>query len=149
MFGEENKLIRMKNKNAFKIAKRFKEQNEKPKGTSIVKVPEFGEDAVFKSFFVDFYCLRGINLDSEVSAHTQMEEIFINKQSSNFDINTGPAKSITTYVVENEELVQLPDEEHGHFYEDNIYIIDAHDSNSRRFLYLWVGNKKTLNEMQS
>jgi len=111
----------------FLLQNKFKDQNNKPKGTSIVKIPEFGENAVFKSFFVDFYCLRAVNYESEEDATDQIEDLYLHKQMSNVDVNTGPATSLKTYVVENEELVELPPEENGHFYEENIYIIDAYD----------------------
>lgn len=136
-----------KNK-AILTARDFRDQREKSKKTSIVKVPEFGEDAVFKSFFVDFYILKGYNIDKNVEATDQMENLYLKKQMSVVEVNHGPAKSITVYSVEEGNLVQVPEEEVGHFYEQNIYIIDAFDTTSRRLLYLWVGDKKTFNEFK-
>ena len=40
-------------------AKNFIEQKGKPKNTRITRLPEFGEDAHFKSFFNNFYpCIQ-------------------------------------------------------------------------------------------
>lgn len=42
-----------------KFAKDFIEQKGKPKNTQITRLPEFGEDVHFKSFFNDFYpCVK-------------------------------------------------------------------------------------------
>ncbi|CAI2386415.1 unnamed protein product [Moneuplotes crassus] len=136
-----------KNK-AFKTARSFIKDNNKPKGTSVVKVPERSEDSVFKSFFSDFYCFQAINFESEVSATDQMEELYLNKQMSNVEVNIGVASFIKTYIVEDEKLVELDEEENGIFYENNVYVIDVKDSSERRYLYLWVGTKKTLHEFQ-
>jgi hypothetical protein len=46
-------------KNGMKFAKDFIEQKGKPKNTRISRIPEFGEDVHFKSFFNGFYpCIK-------------------------------------------------------------------------------------------
>lgn len=134
--------------NAILTAREFRDKREKSKKTSIVRIPEFGEDAVFKSYFIDFYIVKGYNIDKSKEATEQIEKLYLNKKVSSFDPNLGPAKDMTVYVVIDEKLTKLESEEVGHFYEDNIYVIDAHDSASRRYLYLWVGKKKTFDDIK-
>jgi len=46
-------------KSAMRFAKEFIEQKGKPKNTRISRIPEFGEDVHFKSFFNGFYpCIK-------------------------------------------------------------------------------------------
>ena len=42
-------------KSAMKFAKDFIIQKNKPRNTQVTRLPEFGEDVHFKSFFNDFY----------------------------------------------------------------------------------------------
>lgn len=45
--------------NAMRYAKEFIEQKGKPSNTKISRIPEFGEDVHFKSFFNGFYpCIK-------------------------------------------------------------------------------------------
>lgn len=62
-------------KNGMKIAKDFIEQKGKPKNTKITRLPEFGEDVHFKSFFNGFYpCIsqdygKFKNLDTNTASY--------------------------------------------------------------------------------
>jgi hypothetical protein len=136
-----------KNK-AILTARTFKVQKNKPNGTSIVKIPELGEDSLFKSFFVDFYKLMAHNMSEEEKATEQIERLYLNRQMSNVDSYTGPATSIKVYVVIDDKLTEVDEAEIGHFYEENVYVIDAKDEASLRYLFLWVGKKKTLNDLK-
>lgn len=44
------------------------------------------------------------------------------------------------YVVENEKPVKLEAPEYGHFYSDDLYIIDLQGKN-HRYVLLWMGPK--------
>jgi hypothetical protein len=134
--------------NAITTARKFRDQKEKPKSTSITKIPQFGEDALFKSYFHDFYILKGVNLEKAETGTGQLEELFDKSPESETNINTDAPNSIKTYVIVDDELVEIDESENGHFYEDNVYIVDVNDSHDRRYLYLWVGNKKSFQDLQ-
>ena len=59
-----------------------------------------------------------------------------------------PARSLKAYVVEEDKLVEIPESEQGYFYEENIYVIDAFNYQSRHYLYLWVGKKKSFEDIK-
>jgi hypothetical protein len=65
-------------KNGMKIAKDFIEQKGKPKNTRISRIPEFGEDVHFKSFFNNFYPIIKQDFGKDKGA----------------DMNTGPNQDI-------------------------------------------------------
>lgn len=149
MYGVESMLTMKKNNRAILTAREFRDNRDKPKGTQIIKVPEYGEDALFKSYFHDFYSLQIWNLDKEVSATDQIEDLYLKRQITISQSDDSVAKSMTVYVVDDQdELQQIDQSEYGYFYEDNVYVIDAHDSNSRHYVFLWVGGKKSFLELK-
>jgi hypothetical protein len=68
-------------KNGMKTAKDFIEQKGKPKNTQISRLPEFGEDVHFKSFFNNFYpCIKQDfgqwnQLDTGTSANQDLDKV--------------------------------------------------------------------------
>ena len=70
------KAVFEEQREAFLIAKAFKDQRKSSEHISIVKVPENGEDATFKSYFSDFYGIIGVNIPKNVDAKEQMEDLY-------------------------------------------------------------------------
>ena len=135
-------------KQAFLIAKTFKENREKEGPISIVKIPESGEDAVFKSYFSDFYGIIGVNIPKNVDAKEQIEKLYQKWETNKFESKDEPAKSLKVYIVEEDKLTEIPEHEQGYFYDEDIYVIDAFNYHSRHYLYLWVGKKKTFEDIK-
>ena len=132
--------------NGMKTAKDFIEQKGKPKNTRISRLPEFGEDVHFKSFFNGFYpCIAQdygkfknidtstANLDIEKMANKQKEAA---KQL--FDKLQNYSK--TMYHVQNGTPVVLDQSEQGHFFADDLYIVDLQGS-KHRYVLMWMGPK--------
>eukprot|EP00347_Sterkiella_histriomuscorum_P023803 403333332 len=133
-------------KNGMLTAKNFIEQKGKPKNTRISRIPEHAEDTHFKSFFNGFYpCLKqdfGVakgfdattaNLDIEKMANQQ-------KQAAKQLFDMLQDYQMQVYVVENDKPVALSESEWGHFFADDIYIIDL-KGKGHRYVLMWMGPK--------
>jgi hypothetical protein len=133
-------------KNGMKYAKDFIEQKGKPKNTQISRLPEFGEDVHFKSFFNGFYpCIaqdygKFKNLDTN-TANLDLEKVANQQREASkqlFDMLADYELSI--FVVENGKPVELAKKEHGHFFAEEIYIIDL-KGKKQRYVITWMGPK--------
>jgi gelsolin len=139
-----------------KMAKDFIKEKNKPKGTKVTRLPQFVEDARFKSYFDGFYPMlkeefgkdKGFidtstseNQDMGKVATTQAKaaQIMLDKLGANY--------TKTVYFLEdNKTPIKIEDpEEEGKFFAESSYVVDL-QSNTHRYQLCWQGKKLTSEE---
>jgi len=133
-------------KNAMKFAKDFIEQKGKPKNTRISRLPEFGEDVHFKSFFNGFYpCIaqdygKFKNIDTS-TANFDIEKMANKEREAAkqlFDMLSH--FSMDMYHVREGQPQLLDQGEWGHVFADDLYIVDL-KGERHRYVLMWTGPK--------
>ena len=133
------------------IAKDFIQKNGKPANTKISRLPEFGEDVHFKSFFNGFYpCIKQDfakwkQLDSAATATTASDvEKLANQQKSAskqlFDMLEDYQLNVYWVDQAADKPVPLDKAEWGHVYSDELYIFDL-KGKKHRYVLMWMGPK--------
>jgi len=132
-------------KNALIIGKSFLKAHNKPKGTRVTRVVEKAEDVHFKSFFDGFYPIlkvehgASLGFDTSVTANQDMDKVANKKREAVDKLLTKLGKySVKVYLNQNDENVEIPEQEYGHFFQDNVYTIDVKGEN-HRYLVQWFG----------
>jgi hypothetical protein len=138
-------------KSGMLMAKDFIARKGKDPRTRITRLPEFGEDVHFKSFFNGFYpCIkqdfaRWKQMDGAAGATGAAEvEALANKQKEAakqlFDMLEEYKMEVYWVDQANEKPVALDKAEWGHVYGDELYIIDL-KGKKHRYVLMWMGPK--------
>lgn len=134
-------------KNGMLTAKAFIDSKGKPKNTKISRIPEGAEDTHFKSFFNGFYpCVKqdygvGVKGFSADTANFDLEKIANQQKQAAKELFDRLANyTMKVFVVQDGQPVQVNENEYGHFYAEDIYIIDLRGS-SHRYVIMWMGPK--------
>lgn len=133
------------------IANKYRKEWKKPAGTTISRLPQGTEDALFLSYFEGFYANdaedfgKGKDLDLTTSAkqdvsklankHMEAAKLVMDKLGSDFTVNV--------YVLEDNLMkpVKIEDPaEHGKFFADNVYVVDV-QGKEHRYMIVWQGPK--------
>lgn len=135
------------------MAKEFIQQKGKDPKTRITRLPEFGEDTHFKSFFNGFYPM--IKQDYAIARSKQMDggagatgaedvEKLANKQK---DAAKKLFEMLEDYTMDMywvdqaaDKPVKLEKSEWGHFFGEDLYIIDL-KGKRHRYILMWMGPK--------
>jgi hypothetical protein len=135
-------------KNGLIIGKSFVKAHDKPKGTRVSRIVENAEDVHFKSFFNGFYPILKVEqggamgYDTSVTATQDLEKL-ANKKRENAARLMDKLGEYTVKVYlcdQSEEPVEIDEADYGHFFQDNIYLIDVKGS-KHRYLIQWFGPK--------
>lgn len=97
--------------NAIRNAKSFKKDHFKAKSTHISRIPQYGEDAIFKSYFEGFYRLKVVTLNEDYeSAEDQLKGLYNNRHTTKLDLNEEPIdkESLKVYRVVDGDLSEVP-----------------------------------------
>ena len=134
-------------KQAMKTAREFVKVKGKPKGTRVTKTPEHSEDAIFCSLFEGFY--GAIQLDLSVpSASEQLEDLYkSHAELAKVELEELSNAKMSVFLCQNMELVPLPKEEWGHFYEQNVYMVDMDAMPKKKTMIQLFGNRKNYINM--
>jgi len=131
-------------KNALIIGKSFVKQHNKPKGTRVSRIVENAEDVHFKSYFNGFYPIMkketggqlGFNMN--VTQHQDMEKLANGKRKEVENLMTKLGKyTVKVYLCLDGQPKEIPEADHGHFFQDNVYVIDV--KGDHRYLIQWFG----------
>ena len=132
-------------KNALIIGKSFLKTKNKPKGTRVSRIVEKAEDVHFKSFFNGFYPIlkveHGANMgyDPNVTANQDMDKVANSKRKMVDNLMTKLGDyTVKVYECKDGDNVELPEAEYGHFFQDNVYLIDVKGQH-HRYLVQWFG----------
>ena len=137
-------------KQSLYIGKSFLEAKKKPANTRVSRVVENTEDAHFKSFFNGFYPIIEIDhgasagYDASVTAKQDMDTV-ANAKRKNYDnlikkLGTNYTVKVYLCYEDKEEPVEIPKEDHGHFFQDEVYLVDiASTTSDLRYLVQWFG----------
>lgn len=116
------------------LAAKYKAEWKKPPGTTVTRLPEGTEDALWMSFFEGYYqnakCDYGMDkgLDLTIPEHQDITKITAQHISAAQLMLTqlGPNHSVTTYFLDGGLLnpVKLAANEHGIFFSEGTYIVD-------------------------
>ena len=125
-------------KNSLIIGKGFVKQHNKPKGTRVSRVVENAEDVHFKSFFNGFYPILkvehggSLGYDTSITANQDMDKFAKaeRKMVENLMTQLGDY-TVKVYLNLDGKNIEIPEAEHGHFYQDNVYTIDVKGSKHR------------------
>lgn len=125
-------------KNALIIGKSFVKSHNKPKGTRVVRTVEKGEDIHFKSFFEGYYEMAKINHGEE--ANQDMEKLASKKRENVEALMTqlGDNIVVKVYLCVDGKPKLLPESDHGHFFQDNVYAVDI-KGDGHRYINQWFG----------
>ena len=112
------------------IGKGFVKANNKPKGTRVMRIVEKAEDAYFKSFFNGFYPIATNDFGAAKGlADTQANQDIAavankKKEAVKSLLNKLGKYEVKVYLCKDGKNVELPEEDHGHFYQDEVYAVD-------------------------
>lgn len=126
-------------KNALVIGKGFVEAHQKPKGTRVFRVVEGTEDQLFKSYFDGFS--SGVEISpAEMDKNAEkIAALAAKKQAVVAELLTKLGKyTVKVYLCKDGNNVEIPEAEHGHFFQDEVYCIDV-QGESHRYLIQWIG----------
>ena len=133
--------------NGMLTAKAFIDSKGKPKNTKISRIPEGAEDTHFKSFFNGFYpCVKqdygvGVKGFSADTASFDLDKIANQQKQAAKELFDRLANyTMRVLVVEDGQPVAVKESEYGHFYAEDIYIIDLQGS-AHRYVIMWMGPK--------
>jgi gelsolin len=122
-------------KNALIIGKSFLKSKNKPKGTRVSRIVEKAEDVHFKSFFNGFYPIlkvehgASMGFDTSVTANQDLDKVANQKRKMVENLMTKLGEyTVKVYLNIDGDNVEIPIEEYGHFYQDNVYLIDIKGS---------------------
>ena len=133
-------------KNALIIGKSFVKAHNKPQGTRVSRIVENAEDTHFKSFFNGFYPILKVEhggsmgFDTSVTASQDMSKL-ANKKRENVEklLTQLGDYTVKVYICgQSDQPEEIPAEEHGHFFQDNVYMIDVKGS-KHRYIVQWFG----------
>ena len=132
-------------KNALLIGKGFVKAHNKPKGTRVTRVVERAEDVHFKSFFNGVYPILkvedggSLGYDTSITANRDMDKLATSKRKMVEDLMTQLGDySVKVYLCQEGKNIELPEAEHGHFFQDNVYAIDVKGA-KHRYIVQWFG----------
>ena len=132
-------------KNALAIGKGFVKAHNKPKGTRVSRIVENAEDTHFKSFFQDFYPILKVEhgghmgYDTSVTANQDMDKLANKKRENVANLMEKLGKyTVKVYLIGGDAPVEVPEEEYGHFYQNNVYMIDVKGEH-HRYVIQWFG----------
>jgi gelsolin len=137
-------------KNALFIGKGFIKQHNKPAGTRVYRIVEKTEKAYFKSFFVG--SVNSLRMDINVQGETKaaIEDLASKKTAIANSLldQLGELQGVGVYLCRDKNLIEIPKEMYGHFFQDDVYLIDIKGSN-HRYLLTWVGPRMGGSEMSA
>lgn len=132
-------------KNALIIGKSFLKTKNKPKGTRVSRIVEKAEDVHFKSFFNGFYPIlkvehgASLGYDVNVTANQDMSKVATAKRKMVDNLMTKLGEyTVKVYINKDGDNIEIPEAEYGHFYQDNVYLVDVKGAN-HRYLVQWFG----------
>lgn len=131
-------------KNALAIGKGFVKAHNKPKGTRVLRIVEKAEDAYFKSFFNGFYPIAKNDFGGNKGfANTEANQdigAVANKKRQVVKqlLNKLGNYTVKVYLCQDGKNVELPEEDHGHFYQDEVYAVDV-TGQYHRYIMQWFG----------
>jgi len=132
-------------KNALAIGKGFVKAHNKPKGTRVMRIVEKAEDAYFKSFFNGFYPIAkndfGANagFSSDVTQNQDIGGVANKKRAAVKQLLNKLGKyTVKVYLCKDGKNIELPEEEHGHFFQDEVYAVDV-KGQYHRYIIQWFG----------
>lgn len=123
-------------KNALIIGQGFLKQKNKPPGTRITRIVEGAEDTHFRSFFDGFYGKKKEEIKTQ-----DMERLAAEKREVVDELLTNLGNyTVKVYLCVDKDPKgnEIPADEHGHFYQGNVYAIDVEGS-SHRYVIQWFG----------
>ena len=126
-------------KNALIIGKSFVKAHNKPKGCRVVRTVENGEDIHFKSFFEGFYKMAQVKTNGD-EANQDMEKLAQKKRENVAALMTqlGDNVTVKVYLCVDGKPKLLPESDHGHFFQDNVYAVDI-KGDGHRYINQWFG----------
>jgi hypothetical protein len=154
-----NKIYAWQGKNAstaekhacMNIAAKYRKEWNKPKGTSITRIPQGIEDALFISFFEGFYLNQfvdaGLNNGMDVSIQAKQDISALANQhleAAKLMLNDlGADYTVTVYQLIDDcrKTVKVEDpDEMGRFFNEEAYIVDVQGS-THRYMICWQGQR--------
>jgi hypothetical protein len=142
-------------KNALLVGKGFLKAKNKPKGTRVIRIVENAEDVHFKSFFNNFYPILQYNhgdaagLDMSIEQKQCMEKLAKQERGAAEKLFQKLGKhTVKVYLCKDDENVELPQEEHGHFFGDEVYCIDVQGEH-HRYVVQWCGPRLAGDEVSA
>lgn len=139
-------------RNSVFFARDYIKQKGKPANTKVSRIPEKTEDAYFKSFFDGFYpavkqdlCqFKGIDpatnsFDIEKMANRE-------KQAAAKLFEKLEDFSMQVFLVREGQPVEVDQSEWGHFFSNEIYILDL-KGRKHRYVLCWMGPKLNAEEV--
>jgi len=151
------KATRQERAEAMRNAQGFIKKKGYPDSTPITRVIDGGEPPEFRSLFrkwTDKYQTKSFTyqrkhsqtVQTKFDASTLHDQPKLAADSGMVDDGSG-AKEI--FRVDNFDLVQVPDEEHGKFYSGDCYVIlyaYSTGTQDRFIIYFWLGQKSSQDE---
>jgi len=113
------------------IGKGFVKAHNKPKGTRVLRIVEKAEDAFFKSFFNGFYPIAKNDFGGNKGlANTEANQdigAVANKKRQVVKqlLNKIGNYTVKVYLCKDGKNIELPEEDYGHFYQDEVYAVDV------------------------
>jgi hypothetical protein len=140
-------------KNALIIGKSFVKAHEKPKGTRVSRIVENAEDVHFKSFFDGFYPIlkvehgASLGYDTSVTANQDISKVANKKREATEKLLDKLGKyNVKLFLCKDGKNIELPPEDHGHFFQDNVYAIDVKGEH-HRYVIQWFGPRMPSDEV--
>ena len=119
-------------------------KKNKPPGTRVTRIVEGAEDTHFRSFFEGFYAKKSVEAqkqDMEKLAAEKREVVdeLLNKLGKNYKVNV--------YLCKDDDPKgnEIPQDEHGHFYQGNVYVIDV--QGDHRYCIQWFGPRTNQSDV--
>jgi len=110
-------------KQALVIGQGFLKEKKKPAGTRVTRIVEGAEDTHFRSFFDGYYAKKRAEVKTQ-----DMDKLASEKREvvSNLLKELGKY-TVKVYLCVNNDPKgnEIPADEHGHFYQGNVYVIDV------------------------
>lgn len=131
-------------KNALAIGKGFVKANNKPKGTRVMRIVEKAEDAYFKSFFNGFYPIASNDFGAakgmaDTQANQDIAAVANKKREAVKTLLNKLGKyEVKVYLCKDGKNVEIPEEDYGHFYQDEVYAVDI-KGQYHRYIIQWFG----------
>ena len=131
-------------KNGMLFAKQFIQDKGKPKNTRITRLGEEGEDVLFKSFFEGFYPAVKTDYGAELhlDGQTDIEKVATQQRQASKKVleKLGSEFKMDVMLVKEGKPEPLEKSEWGHFFSDELYIVDL-KGKDHRYVVLWMGPK--------
>eukprot|EP00397_Hematodinium_sp_SG-2012_P003210 GEMP01003218.1.p1 GENE.GEMP01003218.1~~GEMP01003218.1.p1 ORF type:complete len:818 (+),score=214.95 GEMP01003218.1:41-2494(+) len=145
-------------KTAMQLADEWLRKNGRSHGTSICRLQEGSETALFKTMFHQLEVPRPKRW-SQMASVASMRESEVNiaamhqerTQAKVLAARDRKEETIAIWRVNNFDLVEVPVEQHGEFYDGDSYIIEyiyrPKHARGEAVLYFWQGKHSTVDEI--